>query len=388
MIAEYQARLAAATSPLAVADVIHDATRSAFGYDTCTVITFPGGLVQALDLSVRSSEWPEERVKAVVPGCLAAIDRDLGGLSVALKPSLCFDVEVRYPLKAIERTPLMQEFWRPYKADHQLVAALGDGAQPLASVNLVRSRRSGAFTPQDLRALDSVRAVAERSLAALRAFGTDDLAHTLDALASAFPSPAFLFDRGGRLTWMSDEGALRLGLAAVRVGGSRLVGGNAALASLASLARLALARHGLDLDGPLRRSGLLARGERVVSRRFTTGGAPALLVVLAPAFTPGAAAPAPGASASTADTPSGQASARPPPQARPDRVPGLSVTETAVARLAVEGFTVTNMAAHLGSSESTIRTHLRRAYLKLGVHGRAELAWVLLRGGRGTGGGH
>ena len=79
--------------------------------------------------------------------------------------------------------------------------------------------------------------------------------------------------------------------------------------------------------------------------------------------------------------------ARQAPPARPDRIPGLSASETAVARLAVEGFTVTNMAAHLGSSESTVRTHLRRAYLKLGVHGRAELAWVLLRGGMGTAGG-
>lgn len=383
MSAELQARLAEAASPPAVAEAIHDATRAAFGYDTCTVVTFPGGLVQAPDLSVRSTEWPEERVKAVVPGCLAAIDHDLGGLSAALQPSRCFDVEVRYPLREIERSVLMQEYWRPYKADHQLVAALGDGPQPLASVNLVRSRRSGRFSERDLRALDAIRAVAERPLAAMRALGTDDLAHTLDALACAFPTPAYLFDAGGRLTWMSDEGALRLGLAAVRVGSSRLVGGNGALASMAALARLALARHGLDLDGPLRQSGLLARGERVVSRHFSTGGAPALLVLFTPAMAPvaGSAAPEqPAAGVTPSSTLAPTATGRPP---RPvDRIPGLSNTETAVARLAVEGYTVTNMAAHLGSSESTVRTHLRRTYLKLGVHGRAELAWVLLRGGR------
>ena len=81
----------------------------------------------------------------------------------------------------------------------------------------------------------------------------------------------------------------------------------------------------------------------------------------------------------TAPAPPEATSANLPAQA-PATIPGLSRAEAAVARLAAEGFTVTNISARLGSAESTVRTHLRRVYKKLGVHGRAELAYVLLHG--------
>lgn len=68
--------------------------------------------------------------------------------------------------------------------------------------------------------------------------------------------------------------------------------------------------------------------------------------------------------------------------ASPDRVPGLGASESAVARLAAEGYTVLNMSARLGVTEATVRTHLRRAYAKLGVHSRAELAMLLFQGRR------
>jgi DNA-binding NarL/FixJ family response regulator len=53
--------------------------------------------------------------------------------------------------------------------------------------------------------------------------------------------------------------------------------------------------------------------------------------------------------------------------------------ESQVARLAAEGFTILNIASRLGIREATVRTHLRRVYVKLGVHGRAELACAFLR---------
>ena len=58
----------------------------------------------------------------------------------------------------------------------------------------------------------------------------------------------------------------------------------------------------------------------------------------------------------------------------------MGAVESRVARLASEGYTVLNIATQLGISESTVRTHLHRVYVKLGVHGRAELAFSLLRG--------
>ncbi len=61
-------------------------------------------------------------------------------------------------------------------------------------------------------------------------------------------------------------------------------------------------------------------------------------------------------------------------------LPNLGAVESKVARLAAEGFTVLNIAAQLDVSEATVRTHLHRVYVKLGVHGRAELATLLSLG--------
>lgn len=49
-----------------------------------------------------------------------------------------------------------------------------------------------------------------------------------------------------------------------------------------------------------------------------------------------------------------------------------------MALLAVEGFSVLNVAARLGLTESTVRTYVKRLYQKLGVRSRAELACRVL----------
>lgn len=210
----------------------------------------------------------------------------------------------------------------------------------------------------DLRLMDGLCALAERALDGMASFGPGDLAPTLDAITQAFPYPAFLYDGSRRLRWMSEEGAVRLGLAAARVGSGRLVGGNPALEVLTACAS-AIARDPSRLrEAGLRQRGALHRGERLVVRRFEEAGAPLLLLAFVPAL-----APQPGDGAASAN------------------LPRLGAVESQVARLAAEGYTVLNIAARLGVSEATVRTHLRRVYVKLGVHGRAELAFSLLRGG-------
>ncbi|MBK9518623.1 MAG: hypothetical protein IPO09_14980 [Anaeromyxobacter sp.] len=184
----------------------------------------------------------------------------------------------------------------------------------------------------------------------------------LEALARTLPFPAYLLEAGGHLRWMSDVGRERLGLTAG--------GGKPATAlehpRLRALARAAEATAARGLAGArraLRGSGLTRRDEQVVARRFTEGGQALVLL----AFTPTPTVPA-----NTSDL-HRSASA------------SLSPAERNVALLASEGFAVTNMAARLGVGESTVRTHLRRLYLKLGVHSRAQLALVMLRG-QGPGG--
>jgi DNA-binding CsgD family transcriptional regulator len=51
----------------------------------------------------------------------------------------------------------------------------------------------------------------------------------------------------------------------------------------------------------------------------------------------------------------------------------LSPREREVARLLVEGYANLNVAAHLGISENTIRTYIRRLYKKLNVCNRIDL---------------
>ena len=52
---------------------------------------------------------------------------------------------------------------------------------------------------------------------------------------------------------------------------------------------------------------------------------------------------------------------------------GLSPRETQVADLLVRGSTIKSVAADLGISPNTVKSHLRRIHRKLGITNRAEL---------------
>jgi DNA-binding CsgD family transcriptional regulator len=57
---------------------------------------------------------------------------------------------------------------------------------------------------------------------------------------------------------------------------------------------------------------------------------------------------------------------------------GLTVSETRVVKLLVEGLRLDDAAARLGISVQTARTHVRRSYLKLGASSREEMFAVVL----------
>lgn len=193
---------------------------------------------------------------------------------------------------------------------------------------------------------------------------------TLEALSRAYPYPAFLVDPTGRLHWASLEGVRRFELPGPREEGPAERSGS--LEALVRCAVACLADPAACPDRLLRALGLVRPGERAVARHYHGAGHDMVLLALAPALAGSGPQEPPEA------TPAGAAQAA--HQAPTGPIPGLSRAEVAVARLAVEGFTVTNISARLGSAESTVRTHLRRVYKKLGVHGRAELAYVLLHG--------
>jgi len=63
---------------------------------------------------------------------------------------------------------------------------------------------------------------------------------------------------------------------------------------------------------------------------------------------------------------------------RRTRRAGLSPRQSQVALLAIQGYSIANIAARLGVKESTVQTHLKRIYRRLQVSSRAELAYRLL----------
>lgn len=351
-------RLSSATDATAVAEAIADHLERTIGFGSFGFLPFLPGLVGSRDLVVRSSEFPHRVMVDSLLGASAAVDRDkevFGGLA-AFGPG-SFDVSDRFPRARVERTSVFRDFWVPFKLERQLVTYLGP-TEPIGFFCITRSRRERPFARSHLRVVEGLRAQAERSLAAIRWTGSRGLDRTLDALTRSLPSPAFLFDADGHLRWMSDDGALRLSVDSVRVGSSRLVRGNRLLRLLSRTATALVKRPAELAERAIHGAGALRPGERVVARRFDDVGRPLLLLLIEPAL---AGVPRHAATPATA--------------------PRLGGVESCVAGLAAQGYAVLNIAAILAVSESTVRTHLRRIYVKLGVHNRAELACALMRSG-------
>ena len=57
----------------------------------------------------------------------------------------------------------------------------------------------------------------------------------------------------------------------------------------------------------------------------------------------------------------------------------LAPGEAAVAALLAEGLPLPEIAARLGMTRETVRTYLKRAYVKTGTASQAELATLVLR---------
>ena len=357
---EIAERLAAARDACAVGRILGDACERSIPFGTFAFIVFAPTPGEQASVVVRSGEFPIESLQRRFPDVLVAMERDLGGIEAALREPRAFDAYEKFPIATLEDTQLLNDHWRPIRCDQQLVAPFWHGSAPIGYFVVLRSRKEARFMADDLRGIEELRVHAERTLDGLASLRDCELTQTLDALSQSFPYPAFLFDAGGRLRWMSDEGAVRLGVEAARIGSRRLVHGSASLDGLSCCA-VALAQDPtIDADAVLRRAGIVRGSERLVVRRFAGTGSALLLLALTPAMAgwPGKAA----------------ASSEPP-------IHHLGAVESRVARLAAEGFTMLNISARLAITEATVRTHLHRVYVKLGVHGRAELAFALLRGG-------
>lgn len=360
---EVAERLASARDARDVGNVVGDLLQRGLPFGTYGFIVFSPSPAEQPSVVIRSSEFPTDWLAKRFPEILAAMERDLvGGIEAGLRVPRAYDGYVKYPLPTLEHTELLVDHWRPIRCDQQLVAPLWHQSAPIGYFAVVRSRKERRFMPTDLRFVEDLRVHAERSLDAITCLTSGELTQTLDVLSQSFPYPAFLFDTRGRLRWMSDEAAVRLGIVAARIGGRRLIHNNSALEALSACAAAIARDPSATREPALRDAGILRAGERLVVRRFAEHGTPLSLLALTPAM------------ASLPCDPSAKRGSA--------SLPGLGVVESKVARLAAEGYTVLNIAAQLAVSEATVRTHLHRIYVKLGVHGRAELAYALLQGAR------
>jgi DNA-binding CsgD family transcriptional regulator len=75
-----------------------------------------------------------------------------------------------------------------------------------------------------------------------------------------------------------------------------------------------------------------------------------------------------------------------PPEGR--SAPGLTLRQREILRLASEGLSDKEIAARLGISYRTVRTHFERLYRRYGLHGRAAAVALYLRATAEGGAGH
>jgi len=269
------------------------------------------------------------------------------------------------------RSVTYQEYFRLMTSARQLVVGLTDAAgTPTGFIAASRAENEEALDARQEAQLLACRDEAERALApfAVSQDWGQPIDDILDAITTALPIPALLLAENGRVLWMNREAELRFGAVGFSVRGARFYatpGG--LLAELVAVAMREVRRPGALLGGPdceLSPSWLV-RGETLIVRRVALRGAGSSVLVCLPASVPRHT------EAHTSSAPASTASRF--------GFEGLSARETEVAALAADGFSVVAIAHRLGIAESTVSSHLKRVYRKLGVCSRVELVARLRR---------
>ena len=269
------------------------------------------------------------------------------------------------------RSATYQEHFRAMTSARQLVVGLTDAAgTPTGFIAASRAEDEDALDAQQEARLLACRDEAERALAPFAVSPdwnrpVDDI---LDAITTALPIPALLLAENGRVLWMNREAELRFGAVGFSVRGQRFYatpGG--LLAELVSVAMREVRRPGELLGAPQRESSprWLVPGETLMVRRLTARAAASSVLVCLHASVPRRTEAHPNSLLPSAASLRG--------------FEGMSARETEVAVLAADGFSVVAIAHQLAIAESTVSSHLKRVYRKLGVCSRVELAARLRR---------
>lgn len=313
-----------------------------------------------------------ENVRADVVNSVQAMKAQPGLPELFDQPQRALRVEDALGWERWISSPAYQQYFRRTESARQLVVGLVDSARtPRGFLAVCRSEADDVITEDEEALVLGLRDDAERALAAFDVVAdwsrpTDGI---LEALTAALPVPALLTD-GKHIVWMNREAELRLGVTALSFSRNTFyAGGTQAVEDLMAAVRRELHQPGSSLPGQARpaRHQWLLPGESIIVRRLVDTQLPSctLVCLCAPAPTP---------------------SSHP----RVDELTSayqLTAREADIATLAVKGYSVLNIASHLNIAESTVCTHLKRVYRKVGVRSRAELAWNIARGGQSSVGG-
>jgi len=329
------------------------------GISALNYLPFLGNVVDLSGAVAWSQECNPAEIWESFWHSLPLIEKDLPRLSDFFRqPGRLVEAHKLLSLREFHRTEAYNEFYRRHYIEWQLCMGMGSLECPIGFVDICRGPGDPPFQPDEVQRARRLLALLEQSLRTFLVFGrkTAPADTLLDALELGLPVAAALFDARGCLLWMSQEARLRLTRSTYQLAGRHVV--TRALPTLQTMQRLAMevAAHPELASVPawLHRAHLVQPGEMIVARRIQRqAGASSLVLV---AIT--ASDQQPKDMDVSVDELKGQ---------------GLTAREAEVARLAVLGFAVANIAAELNIAESTVQTYVRRIYRKLDVSNRADL---------------
>lgn len=304
-----------------------------------------------------------EEVQARLPAALQLLLSEPQLPNLFTTPNRHLRVEEALGWEKWLKSPTYQEHFRFMDSARQFVLGFADRAG--VARGFLAASRAEWDTPYDAREqalLFACRDEAERAFAPFAAVPdwSRPLDQILEALTLALPTPALLIGDGGRILWLNHEAELRFGAVGLSFGSKRFyTSTHGAFAELLALAARERERPGAVLSADPRELAprWLEPGETVVVRRLSQpGAAPCVLVCLHRPGTLEARAPEPRVICSAES---------------------LSAREAEVAALAADGYAVLAIAHRLGIAQSTVSTHLKRVYRKLGICSRVELAQYL-----------
>jgi DNA-binding CsgD family transcriptional regulator len=365
---EFRRRLSRARTPSEIFDLACKEAGARFRGGSFNCLDLSGPVVSETNIVVWSDEWPPQDLVRAFFALPPDVSADFGGFELlfGVRPQ-CFVLNDHLDPRTFERTRLYQGLWKPWHLARHLMAEVGTPRRPLVSMSLARPARDGPFREREIRQISLLRDAVEGALGALRATPLGDLEAVLRAIGAGLPVASVLFDRAGRVLWISEEALLRLEVESARFGPVRFVDGRSpALQRLGSIARTMAAEPEKAVCPALAAPGRWVRpDETLVARVFRDmpHAPPVVLLTIAHA---------------RIENEPRRALRTPRPSGAGAR---LTSRETEVARLGAQGFGVEAIGLRLDIADHTVRTHLKHAYQKLGVHNRAELACRFLAQG-------